>query len=443
VIDDLNFQRVFAQIVATLTRILGSRHLSLAEEAAQDALVKALQLWPHQGVPANPSAWLIQVAKNRALDLLRRDQRLVELDTSNGDRATARLNQEVAACAAASGSSDADPSAAARLRSETPPPDDDELAMMFLACHPILPREARVALTLKTVCGFGVGEIARAFLAREDAVAQRLVRAKRQLREADVDFDLTAADYAERLDSVLDVLYLLFNEGYTAHAGDRLVRSDLCREAIRLGDLLAAPGTRLCTTNEAAAVHALLALMHLQAARLPARVGDDQVLLRLAEQDRSLWDESSIARGLQHLDAAASGDTLTVYHVEAGIAACHAVAARYDDTDWPRIADLYDSLIVMKPTPIVALNRAIALSRVHGPRAGLAAVEAIADDPLLARYYLLHATLGELALETGDRDRAGNSFRAALECECSDPERRFLEKRLRTAERLISAARRL
>ena len=435
-IDDLNFQHDFAHIVATLTRILGPRHLSLAEEAAQDALVKALQLWPHQGTPANASAWLIQVAKNRALDLLRRQQRLIELEPSTGDRLPAMQPEAVATAAMIAGPGD--PSAAARLRSETTPPDDDQLAMMFLACHPILPREARVALTLKIVCGFGVGEIAHAFLARDDAIAQRLVRAKRQLRDADVGFELTSADYAERLDSVLDVLYLLFNEGYAAHAGDRLVRSDLCREAIRLGDLLAEAGARFCTVNGAAAVHALLALMHLQAARLPARVGDDDVLLRLADQDRSLWDASSIARGLQRLDAAASGDTLTVYHVEAGIAACHAVAARYEDTDWPRIAELYDSLLAMKPTPVVALNRAIAISRVHGPRAGLAAVDAIAGDPVLARYYLLHATLGELALETDDRERAADGFRAALACECSEPERRFLEKRLRDACRTES-----
>ena len=432
-IDDVNFQHVFAHIVATLTRILGPRHLSLAEEAAQDALVKALQLWPHQGTPSNPPAWLIQVAKNRALDLLRRDQRLVELEvSSDGERSAAMQTQAVAAGAMIA-AVDGDPSSAARLRGETPPPDDDQLAMMFLACHPILAREARVALTLKTVCGFGVREIAHAFLAREEAIAQRLVRAKRQLRDADVGFELTAADYAERLESVLDVLYLLFNEGYAAHAGDRLVRSDLCREAIRLGDLLAEAGARFCTVNGAAAVHALLALMHLQAARLPARVGEDDVLLRLADQDRSRWDTPSIARGLQHLDAAASGDALTVYHLEAGIAACHAVAARYEETDWPRIADLYDSLLGMKPTPVVALNRAIALSRVHGPRAGLAAVDAIAGDAVLARYYLLHATIGELALETGDRDRAAECFRAALACECSEPERRFLERRLRAA----------
>jgi RNA polymerase sigma-70 factor, ECF subfamily len=411
-VTDVNFQRASGQIVATLTRILGARHLALAEEAAQDALVKALQLWPHEGVPANPTAWLIQVAKNRALDLLRRDQRLQPLSDASGF--AAQVDAE-----------------APRLRGEAAAPEDDELAMMFLACHPTLSREARVALTLKIVCGFGVREIARAFVSSEEAIAQRLVRAKRLLREADVAFELTSGDYAARLESVLDVLYLLFNEGYAAHTGDELVRAELCREAVRLGELLAAAGPKICAAG-APAVHALLALMYLQAARLPARVGEGEgdVLLRLAEQDRTLWDASAIARGLQHLDAASAGDTLTVYHLEAGIAACHALAPRYADTDWANILDLYDALIAIKPTPIVALNRAIALSRLRGPRAGLAAVDAIAGDPLLARYYLLHATIGELALECGDRERAADSFAAALACDCSAPERRFLEGRL-------------
>src|SRR5262249_32553626 len=257
-------------------------------------------------------------------------------------------------------------------------------------------------------------------------------RAKRPLRDADVAFDLTGTDYPARLESVLDVLYLLFTEGYSAHAGDNLVRAELCREAIRLGELLAAAGPRICAGG-APAVHALVALMYLQAARLPARTGGDagEVLLRLAEQDRALWDTPAIACGLQPLDAASAGETLTVYHLEAGIAACHAVAGRYDETDWSNIVELYDALIVIKPTPIVALNRAIAVSRLRGPRAGLAAVDAIAADPLLARYYLLHATVGDLALECGDRARAADSFTAALACECSEPERRFLERRLR------------
>jgi RNA polymerase sigma-70 factor, ECF subfamily len=388
--------------------------------------VKALQLWPHEGIPANPSAWLIQVARNRALDLIRREQRLVALDA--GDDPIGEADASLAIAPAGGG----DPSAAARLRGEVAPLADDELAMMFLTCHPMLSREARVALTLKTVCGFGVREIARAFLAKDEAIAQRLVRAKRQLRDADVAFDLTSDDYPARLESVLDVLYLFFNEGYAAHTGEDLVRAELCREAIRLGELLAAAGPRICADG-APAVHALLALMYLQAARLPARVGGDagDVPLRLAEQDRALWDASAISRGLQHLDAAASGETLTVYHLEAGIAASHAVAPRYEDTDWANIVELYDLLIAIKPTPIVALNRAIAVSRLRGPRAGLAAVDAIASDPLLARYYLLHAAVGDLSLECGDRDRAADGFTAALACECSEPERRFLEERLR------------
>ena len=407
-VEHLAFRQTSARIVATLTRILGPRHMSLAEEVAQDALVKALQTWPHAGVPSNPDAWLIQVAKHRALDVLRRERRLA-------DRADA--------IAKAMGTETQGPGV--RLRDEPAMPDDDQLAMMFLACHPVLARDARVALTLKTVCGFGVGEIARAFLSNEQAIAQRLVRAKRQLRAADVAFAIDPSECAGRLESVLDVLYLLFNEGYAAHAGVNLIRSELCHEAIRLARLLADEPT-LATP----AVHALLALMHLQAARLPARVGAADDLQRLADQNRSRWDRSLVDRGLRDLDRAASGGTLTIYHLEAGIAACHAVAPRYEDTDWSRIVELYDTLATLKPTPIVALNRAIALSRLHGPRVGLAAVESIAGAPALARYYLLPATMGELARESGDVARAAECFRAALACECSEPERRFLERRL-------------
>jgi RNA polymerase sigma-70 factor (ECF subfamily) len=405
--DDDLFRRASAQIVATLTRLLGARHMALAEEVAQDALVRALQIWPHQGIPANPSAWLIQVAKYRAYDLLRRDRWLAEHAPPVADL-------------------DTGPAPDARLRDEPSIPDDDQLAMIFLACHPLLSREARVALTLKTVCGFGVAEVARALLSREDAIAQRLVRAKRLLRDADVRFDLEPHEYADRLDSVLDVLYLLFNEGYAAHRGEDLIRGELCAEAIRLVSLVAHHST-LAT----AAVHALLALMLLQAARLPARVGDDSELLRLEEQDRALWDREMISRGMMHLDRSAAGRLLTAYHLEAGIAACHATAASYHATDWPRIVDAYDTLLSIKPTPVVALNRAIAISRARGPAAGLEAIAIVADDPALKRYYLFHATLGELVRERGDYATAAEHYRAALACECSDPERRFLERRLR------------
>jgi RNA polymerase sigma-70 factor (ECF subfamily) len=404
-IDDDLFRRASARIVATLTRLLGPRHIALAEEVAQDALVRALQIWPHEGIPDNPSAWLIQVAKHRAYDRLRRDRWLTEH-------------------APLIASFDPGPLPDARLRDEPAPPDDDQLAMMFLACHPTLSREARVALTLKTVCGFGVTEIARALLSREDAIAQRLVRAKRQLRDTDARFTLEPHEYAGRVESVLDVLYLLFNEGYTAHRGEDLIRGELCAEAIRLAALMAQHET-LATP----AVHALLALMLLQAARLPARVGDDADLLRLEEQDRGMWDRAMIARGMVHLDRSASGPSLTAYHIEAGIAACHATAARYDATDWIRIVDLYDTLLSVKPTPVVALNRAIAISRAKGPAEGLRAMAIVADDAALKRYYLLHATLGELARESGDRAAAAEHYRAALACECSEPERRFLARR--------------
>ncbi len=412
IVDDL-FRRTSGHIVSTLTRILGARHLALAEEVAQDALVKALQTWPFDGVPDNPSAWLIQVAKRRAFDRLRRDQWLA-------DRAP--LLASVFAVGPEPGRS-APPDV--RLRGEPAMPDDDRLAMMFLACHPSLPREARVALTLKTVCGFGVGEIARALLSSDDAIAQRLVRAKRQLRDENVAFELQPAEYAERLESVLDVLYLMFNEGYTAHAGENLIRAELCTEAVRLTSLLV-PVTTVATP----AVHALLALMLLQAARLPARVGDAANLLRIDEQDRARWDRSMIARGIDHLDRSAAGESVTSYHLEAGIAACHAAAARYEDTDWARIVELYDMLAAVNPTPVVRLNRAIAISRAGGAAAGLSALDDVIDQPALQRYYLLPATLGEFSRDLGDSARAAEHYRAALACECSEPERRFLERRL-------------
>jgi RNA polymerase sigma-70 factor, ECF subfamily len=412
--ESVSFRHEFAHIVATLTRILGPRHLSLAEEVAQDALIKAMQTWPHDGAPSNPSAWLIQVAKNRAIDAIRRETKHQTQNTSlpSPDSGASALHVS--------------------LRGEPAVPDDDELLMMFLVCHPVLPREGRIALTLKTVCGFGVGEIARALLSREDAVAQRLVRAKRQLRDADVRFTMEPAEYPERLESVLDAIYLLFNEGYAAHGGEDLVREELCGEAIRLVTLVAD------SSLAAPAVHALLALMCLQAARLPARVGAANELLRLSDQDRSRWDGPLLAAGFRALDRASAGDAMTIYHLEAGIAACHAAAPSFDQTDWRRIVELYDLLVGLKPTPIVALNRAIAVAKLEGPRAGLAALQPIADDPVLARYYLLHAAMGELTWQAGDPSRASDDFRKALACECSEPERRFLERRLGTLQAEIA-----
>ena len=403
------FRQHAGRMLAALTRLLGPRNLALAEEVVQDALVTALQQWPYQGVPANPPAWLIQVAKNRALDRLRRDR------SFGGKERDVAAAFEPRATSADSGR----------------PFADDELCMMFMACHPDIPREARVALTLKTVGGFSVPEIARAFLAQETAVAQRIVRAKKLVRDREIPLDLPAAsDMPARLDSVLEVLYLMFNEGYSAHAGESLVRRDLVAEAIRLTRLVAChPATALPKT------HALLALMLLQAARIPARAGGDGGLFVLEEQDRALWDRALIADGLRHLDAAASGDDVSTYHLQAGIAACHAVAPAWSATDWKQIVSLYDALLDLEPGPIVALNRAIAVSRAEGAEAGLRALRPLRADPALARYYLFHATLGELTREAGDPAAAARHFEAALALPIPAPARRFLARKLAGADR--------
>jgi RNA polymerase sigma-70 factor (ECF subfamily) len=394
------FRHSAGQMVARLARWLGAARLDLAEEAVQDALLRALSTWPFRGVPAEPRGWLFQVARNRAVDLLRREASLRgKLDGYDGV-----LEESPAASALG----------------------DDELAMMFMCCHPSLPPAARVALTLKTVGGFSVDEIAAAFLAESDAIAQRLVRAKRQIREQAIAIEIPAEDeLGGRLDSVLDVLYLLFNEGYSAHGGPNLTRAELCGEAIRLAEILAGnPAT------DQPAVHALLALMLLQASRLPARVDVAGDILLLAEQDRGAWDQELIGRGLRHLDRAASGRTITAYHVEAAIAAAHAVAVNDAATDWGYIVRLYDDLLAIKPSPVVELNRAIALAMAEGPTMGIAAIERIEQDPALARYYLLPAALGRLWFEAGDPERAARHFEEALIRPCSAPERRFLERQL-------------
>jgi predicted RNA polymerase sigma factor len=284
-----------------------------------------------------------------------------------------------------------------------------------------------VALTLKTVGGFSVPEIARAFLAQESTIAQRLVRVKKLIREREIPLDLpVASEMPARLGSVLEVLYLMFNEGYAAHAGESLVRHDLVHAAIRLARMLARhPAT------DVPATHALLALMLLHAARIPARADAEEDLFVLEEQDRRAWDRGLIADGLRHLDASAHGEQVSSYHLQAGIAACHAVAPAYAETNWAEIVSLYDALLDVQPTPIVALNRAIALSRVQGAAAGLRALAPMQDDPTLSRYYLFHATLGELSREAGDLVGAARHYTAALALPTSSPVRRFLERKLR------------
>jgi RNA polymerase sigma-70 factor (ECF subfamily) len=401
------FRHSAGQMVATLTRVFGAEHLSLAEEVVQEALVAALQQWGLRGVPDNPRGWLFQVARNRALDQLRRD-------------ASFRGKERDIAVALTNAASDE-----ARFAHEL---RDDQLRMMLMCCHPSIPKDSRIALTLKTVGGFSVDEIARAFLTKKETIAQRIVRAKRSIREEHLRLDFPSArELPERLESLLEVLYLLFNEGYSAHAGEDLVRADLCTEAIRL--------TRQLVEHPATAApqcHALLALMLLQAARLPARVDAAGELATLEEQDRARWDQPMIAEGLRELGRSAAGERVTAYHVEAAIASCHAIAPSFEETDWAEIVGHYDDLLAIKPSPVVALNRAIAVAMAEGPRAGIAAIESIAAHPSLRDYLPLATTLGELWLRSGDLREAAAHFRRALELPGTMIEKRFVLRKLAT-----------
>ena len=303
---------------------------------------------------------------------------------------------------------------------------DDRLRMMFVCCHPLLPQEAHVALALKTLCGFSAGEIARAFLTSEAAIAKRLTRAKQKIREARVAFEIPAGEeLAQRLGGVLQTLYLLFNEGYKASAGEQLIREELCHEAIRLAALLSEH-----PAGNRPQVHALLALMLLNGARLPARLDRDGNILRLKEQNRSCWDQAMIARGLFHMAQSTAGDEISEYHLQACIAACHCAAKDYDSTDWPRILSLYDRLIEMNDSPVIVLNRAVAVANVHGPRAGIEAVEAIRNQQELNSYYLLYAVLGEFEADLNNKEAASNYFRKSLELTTIKSEQMFMSKKL-------------
>jgi RNA polymerase sigma-70 factor (ECF subfamily) len=402
------FRTEAGRLVASLTRRLGSARLALVEDVVQDALVTALEQWPFSGIPDEPSAWLRRVALNRAIDALRRRTRF----DSRATRIARALEDE--------------------LRGNHPgvvalsPLADEELRMVLLCCHPALTRPVRVALSLKMASGFGISEIARALLSSERAVAQRLVRAKRQLRALRVSFELPAGRaLTSRVDAALDVVYLLFNEGYGAHAGENLTRADLCREALRLGGLIA--GAPAVATPRA---HALLALMAFHAARLPSRINGDGELVRLDDQDRARWDPLLVKLGFSHLDQSMSGDVESAFHLQASIAAVHASAQHASATDWLAILELYDRLLALEPTPVVRLNRAVAVARVHGARAGLRVLEPLARHPAMRDYYLLPAVRADLLAMVGRRVDAKLAYRQALRRPCSMPERRFIESRL-------------
>jgi RNA polymerase sigma factor (sigma-70 family) len=396
-----------AKLIAGLTRIV--RDVGLAEELAQDALVAALEQWPGDGVPANPGAWLMATAKHRAIDRIRRS----EMQQRKHDEIGRALESREAGDG---------PDFAAAMDEDV---EDDLLRLMFMTCHPVLSTEARTALTLRLLGGLATDEIARAFLVSEATVAQRIVRAKRTLTEKRVQFELPHGDdRAARLSSVLEVIYLVFNEGYSATAGDDWMRPALCDEALRLGRILAE-----LTPNEPE-VHGLVALMEIQASRSHARTGAGGEPVLLLDQDRARWDRLLIGRGLKALDRAeALGGERGPYALQAAIAACHARALEPKDTDWTRIAELYFALSGVSPSPVVELNRAVALSMAFGPDVGLQLVDELVSERALESYHLLPSVRGDLLAKLGRAEEAGAEFERAASLTHNARERELLLER--------------
>ncbi|MBV9827925.1 MAG: hypothetical protein JO001_20020 [Alphaproteobacteria bacterium] len=395
------YRQEAGKIAAWLARLLGPSRLDLIEDAVQDAFGTALVRWPLDGMPARPGAWLATAARNKALDRLKHASRSSPFD----EQAAWRLGF-------------CDPAEVGRL--------DDTLALMFVACDPALDPDEQVMLTLKTVCGFDVGEIARAYLSTADAVIQRLVRAKRKIRERGLRFEIPDGDQlAERLPVLVQAIYLLFNGGYTAGAGEALIEPLLCAEALRLTDLL----TQHRVTGGNGEVHALAALMCFHHARAATRVGEAGELILLAEQARENWDQALIARGFGHLRRAMSSTKLTALHAEAGIASVHAAAPRFAETDWAALSHHYALLEELKPTPVVRLNAAIAVAYAEGAAAGLVRLDELGATARLHRYPPYHAARGDLLQRLGRHDEARGAFGRALDCPLNRAERDHLLKR--------------
>jgi RNA polymerase sigma factor (sigma-70 family) len=408
------FRREAGRITAALTRLFGMHNLALAEDVVQDAFCRALEVWKFRGVPENPAAWLMATAKNRALDVLRRERTARNYAPELGRLLESEWTlvpaiQEVFSPGA--------------IR-------DDELRMMFSCCHPRLAEESQIALILHILCGFSVGEVAGAFVSGHAAMEKRITRAKKMLAESKRLFEIAdSKDFSVRLPAVQRALYLLFNEGYHGASTESAVRTELCQEAMRLTKILL--GHPLAATP---ATHALAALMHLHAARLPSRVDAEGNLSSFFDQDRSKWDSQLVAEGQRLLDLAATGPELSEYHVEAGIAAMHASAPTAEKTDWQTIVSFYDTLLCIRPSPVVALNRAIAVAELEGPDRGLQELRAIEGRERLLSYPFYSAAFGELELRRGKRKVARDHFEAALLLARSPMERQFLQRRVAACE---------
>lgn len=411
------FRREAGRITATLVRIFGLRNLALAEDVVQEAFCRALEVWPFKGTPQDPAAWLVATAKNCARDALRRER------TAHG--ATAELSQAL----------QSEWSLAPTIEELFAPEEvkDDLLRMMFSCCHPKLSETAQVALILHILCAFSIEEVAAAFINSQVAMEKRLLRAKASLAQAGLLFKVSAPhDFGKRLIAVHRALYLLFNEGYHGASRESSINAQLCAEARHLASLLLEH-----PLGATPATYALLALMVLNEARLPGRLDAGGDLLALADQDRTRWDPSKIAEGLKLLELSATGPQLSSYHIEAAISALHATAPSTAGTDWCSIVSLYDTLLSIAPTPVVELNRAIAIAQAHGPERGLEAVHAIAERERLTGYPFYAATLGELEFRRGHTSRAREHFEAALALTRNSMERRFIDKRIQACRAAV------
>lgn len=401
------FRQESGRLHGTLIRMLGPGHMALVEDVVQSALLQAMRVWSIGGIPPNPSAWINRVAINLARDAGRRQR----MAAGKEDAIITYLEQMRP--------NDSGLGTREEVR-------DNALRLMFVCCHPALPNDAQVVLALKILCGFSTAEIARAFLSTEAAIEKQLTRTKQRIRDEGIGFELPEPpQMAERLNGVLATIYLLFNEGYKASAGERLVRDELCLEAVRLASILIAH-----PAGDTPRSHALLALMLLTAARFPSRLSEGGELLRLDDQDRAKWDQDLISRGLVELVRSANGGEVSEYHLQAGIAACHCAALSYAETDWTRILRHYNELYQLKPSPIIALNRAVAVANAHGPQAGLDALCAIPDRDRIDSYYLSHAVAGELYWRLNEHRAAAEHFRRALQLANVGPEQHYLTRML-------------
>jgi len=411
-LDEQLFRHDSGRIVAALTRIFGLDNLALAEDVMQDTFCRAVEVWKLRGLRDNPSAWLMKTAKNRAIDLLRRERTARNLVPELGRS----LESEWTLV----------PTVANFFSAETI--NDDQLRMMFTCCAPELSEDTQVALILYLLCGFSVNEIANSFLSKRSAVEKRIERGKKALASTKQLFDLTDDELPARLSAVHRALYLLFNEGYHGASPESEVRSELCREAMRLAVFLVDN-----PVVSSPATFALCALMWLDAARIPARVNRDGELIALADQDRSLGDATLIAKGNEFLERSATGPDLSEYHIEAAIASIHTSAPRAEETDWAQIVWLYDTLMNIRPSPVIALNRAIAFAQMHGPQSGIEQIQAIEQSDRLASYPFFAAALGELELRAGQNENARKHFLDAVALARNPMERHFLESRAEEA----------